>query len=107
MVDAAFERAYTDEELRAIFEQADPQQLSQVKAQIVAVIADDPVQYSDTELTDLHRGLGIQEKHYSRLIRHMIEVLEAHGTGQELIDVILGRLAMYSNRITGMPNVDG
>lgn len=106
-VDEAFERVYADAELRAIFEAANQERVNRMKTQIVAVMTDGPVQYSDTELLDIHHGRGIQEKHYSRLVRHIVDVLEEHGVGQELVAAILGRLALYSNRITGMPSVDG
>lgn len=106
-VDEAFARVYADEELRAIFEDANEERVSRMKTQIVAVMTDGVVRYTDTELMDIHHGHGIQEKHYSRLVRHIVDVLEEHGVGQEVVGEILGRLALYSNRITGMPNVDG
>lgn len=106
-VDEAFGRVYADEELRAIFEHANEQRVEHMKTQIVAVMTDRPVRYSDAELMNIHHGKGIQEKHFSRLVRHIVDVLEEHGTSQELVGQILARLALYSNRITGMPNVDG
>ncbi len=106
-VDEAFERVYADDELQAIFEQADEERVNQMKTQIVAAMVDGAVRYTDVELTDIHHGRGIQEKHYSKLVRHIVDVLEDHGVHKELVDEILGRLALYSNRITGMPNVDG
>lgn len=107
IVDEAFERVFADDELRAIFEPADKQLVSSIKAHLVTVITDGPVQHSDAELTELYHGLGIQEKHYSVLVRHLVDVLEHNGVSQELVNEILGRLAVYSNRITGTPNVDG
>ena len=106
-VDEAFKRVRADTELRAIFEGANEERVNRMKTQIVAVMTDGPVRYSDTELMNIHHGRGIQEKHYSRLVRHIVDVLEEHGVGPELVAAILGRLALYSNRITGMPSVDG
>lgn len=102
-----YRRVLADEELASFFENASMDRLMRMQTEFVSSMTDGPVRYSGAELADVHRGRGIQRRHFSKFCGHMADALEARGVDARLIDQVLGRLAMYSDKITGSANVDG
>lgn len=102
-----YQRILADEELRPFFRDAQMERLQRMQTEFLSAMIDGPVKYTGAELTEIHHGRGIEEKHFSRFVAHIADTLQEHGVAAELIDQILGRLALYSNQVTGSANVDG
>jgi hemoglobin len=102
-----YDRVLADEELAPFFENARMERLLRMQTEFVASMVDGPVKYTGAELGEVHRGRGITRQHFSRFCGHLADALEARGVPQRLIDRVLSRLAMYSDKVTGSANVDG
>lgn len=102
-----YQRILADEELRPFFRDVQMERLQRMQTEFISAMIDGPIKYSGAELTEIHHGRGIEEKHFSRFVAHIADTLQEHAVAPELIDQILGRLALYSNQITGSANVDG
>ncbi len=107
VVSELYERVLADEQLEPFFRNADMKRIKRMQTEFISAMIDGPVHYTGAELTEIHRGRGIERKHFSRFVGHVVAALEEHGVDPALVDQILGRLALYSDRITGSTNVDG
>ena len=106
-VEDLYQRVLADEELAPFFEHASMDRLRQKQAEFLSAMADGPVNYTGAELGEVHRGRGINVKHFSKFCGHFADALEARGVAPHVIDEILARLALYSDTITGSTTIDG
>ena len=107
VVDEMYRRVLADPELAPFFAKADMRRLKKMQTAFIAAMVDGPNQYTGAELTQIHRQRGIERKHFSRFCNHMLEALTARGLAPNKVDQVLGRMAQYSDKITGAANVDG
>lgn len=107
VVDEMYRRILADEELAPFFAKTDLERLKRMQTAFIAAMIDGPPQYSGAELNQIHRNRGIERRHFSRFCGHMLDSLHHHGVAPNLIDQVLGRLAMFSDKVTGSANVDG
>jgi len=107
VIDDMYARVIADEELAHFFQGSDIDRIKRMQVEFVSAMIDGPVKYSGAELTDIHRGRGIERRHFSLFCGHMLDALAGRGVSPVMIDQILGRLAMYSDKVTGSANVDG
>lgn len=107
VIDDMYSRVIADPELTAFFQGSDIDRIKRMQTEFVSAMIDGPVKYSGAELTDIHRGRGIERRHFSLFCGHMLDALASRGISPVMIDQILGRLAMYSDKVTGSTNVDG
>jgi hemoglobin len=107
VIDDMYARVIADEQLAHFFAGSDIDRIKRMQIEFVSAMIDGPVKYSGAELTDIHRGRGIERQHFSRFCGHMLDAMASRGVSPVMIDQILGRLAMYSDKITGSTNVDG
>lgn len=106
-VDEMYQRVLADEELAPFFAAADMDRIRRMQVEFVSSMTDGPVRYSGAELAAVHKGRGITASHFAKFCGHMADTLEDRGVDAKLIDQLLGRLAMYSDKITGTANIDG
>lgn len=102
-----YRRVFDDPELAPFFQHVEVERLQRMQFEFMASVMDGPVQYTGAELTSIHRGKGITGKHFAKFFGHLAESLEAHGASSQDVDLALGRLSMYKDKITGDANVDG
>lgn len=107
VVHEMYSRILSDPELAHFFVNADMQRLKRMQTEFISAMVDGPVHYTGAELTEIHRGRGIERKHFSLFCGHLVSALEQRGVDAAMIDRIVGRLALYSDKITGSANVDG
>lgn len=107
VVDEMYRRVLADAELAPFFAKADMRRLKKMQTAFIAAMVDGPNQYTGAELTQIHRQRGIERQHFSRFCNHMLDALTAHGLAPNKVDQVLGRMAQYSDKITGAANVDG
>ncbi len=107
VVEDMYRRILDDPELAPFFEHVEMDRLRRMQYQFMASALDGPETYTGAELTAIHRGRGITEHHFSKFCGHFADAIEERGASQRDIDMALGRLATYKDKITGDANVDG
>ncbi|TWT51250.1 hypothetical protein Pla22_40270 [Rubripirellula amarantea] len=107
MVKEMYESVLRDEELAPFFANTPMERLHHMQFQFLASALDGPAGYTGAELTSVHAGRGITGQHFAKFCGHFAETLERHGASPQDVDEVLGRLALYKDKITGDANVDG
>ncbi|TVQ00585.1 MAG: group 1 truncated hemoglobin [Planctomycetaceae bacterium] len=107
VVDEMYVRVLADVELAHFFADTDLERLKRMQTAFISAMVDGPANYSGAELTEIHRGRGIERQHFSRFCSHMLDALNEREVKPNLIDQVLGRLAMFSDKVTGATNVGG
>jgi hemoglobin len=102
-----YQRVLLDPELGPFFKHISMERLHNMQYQFLASAFDGPVQYAGAELSAIHRGRGITSRHFARFCGHFADALEAQGVDKHDVDVALGRLATYKDKITGDVSNDG
>lgn len=102
-----YRRVLADPELAHFFTKVDIERLQRMQFEFIASALGGPIQYSGAELHAIHKGRGIQAQHFSQFVGHLASAMEDRGISQQDIDQMLGRMAMFRDRITGATNVDG
>lgn len=106
-VDEMYDRVLADPELAPFFENAQMDRLRRLQYEFLARTLDGPVQYTGGDLAAVHIGRGISRHHFSQFVGHLADVLEEHGVAQADVDLVLARLALHVDSITGSTTVDG
>jgi len=107
IVDEMYVRVLADKELSPFFEGVEMDKLVRMQTEFIASITSGDIEYTGADLTKVHAGRGITRQHFTRFVSHLTEALEARQVTPHAIDQVLGKLAMYNDKITGSANVDG
>jgi len=107
VIDEVYKRALSDDELSPFFAHANLEKLLRMQYEFLIAAFDGPVQYSGAELTAVHAGRGIKAAHFAKFCGHFADVLEARGISSQDLNLVLARLSMYKDKITGSSNVAG
>jgi len=107
LVGAMYEGVLADPELKPFFEHVQMDRLQRMQYEFIAAALEGPVNYTGAELQAAHAGRGITAHHFAKFVGHLVTAMEAEGIATEIIDNMLGRLAMQRDRIVGNANVDG
>lgn len=107
ILDAMYAAVVEDPELAPFFEKTDMQRLRRMQFEFIASALGGPVSYSGGELQAIHAGKGITAHHFSRFVGHLADAMKVHDATPHQIDSMLGKIALYRDRIVGSANVDG
>lgn len=107
IVQDMYQRVLADDELAHFFNGVSLERLHRMQFQFLASALDGPVNYSGADLTAIHRNRGIRASHFAKFCNHFASAMEAYGADPRDVDMALGRLATYKDKITGDSNVDG
>ena len=107
IVEEMYRRVLQDDELAPFFKDVSMDRLHNMQFQFLASALDGPVTYAGSDLTAIHSKRGINAHHFAKFCNHFAEAMEFHGADARDVDVALGRLATYKDKITGDANVDG
>ena len=107
ILDDFYLRVLKDAELAPFFAEVSLERLRNMQFHFMASAFGGPVEYSGAELTAIHAHRGIKSTHFAKFCSLFADVLEDHSVGQREVDDVLGRLAIYKDRITGDATVDG
>lgn len=107
IVDTMYDAVLADEELAPFFSQTNTERLRRMQFEFLASALGGPVQYSGAELQSIHANRGIGAKHFARFVGHMADAMEKHGASKKQVDEMLGKVALFRDRIIGNANVDG
>lgn len=104
MVDEFYGLVLNDPELRPFFEDSSLAELKQMQSEFFAAALGGPLSASDLDLAAAHQGRGIQRKHFTRFVNHLIEVLErrdAMRSGDAMR--IIFRIATFADDVIDSP----
>ncbi|SMP40742.1 hemoglobin [Neorhodopirellula lusitana] len=107
VIDEMYVRVLSDPELSHFFAGVEMDKLVRMQTEFFASITSGDIQYTGADLTRVHAGRGITRQHFTQFVSHLSEALHSNNVTPLAIDTVLGRLAMYSDKITGSTNVDG
>lgn len=107
LVDEMYRRVLADHQLGPFFADTDMHRLKQMQVAFISAMVDGPVRYSGAELTEIHRGRGIERKHFSAFCGHLVDAMDARHVSSSVADQILARLAMFADKITGSTSSSG
>ncbi|MFG0288909.1 MAG: group 1 truncated hemoglobin [Rhodopirellula sp. JB044] len=107
VVDEMYVRVLADKDLNHFFTGVEMDKLVRMQTEFMASITSGDIEYTGADLTRVHKGLGITRQHFSQFVGHFTAALQSHSVTPHAIDQVLGKLAMYSDKITGNANVDG
>jgi hemoglobin len=102
-----YDHIFADEELAPFFRHVDADHVRRMQYQFLASAFDGPVEYTGAELNRIHAGRGITGHHFALFCGHFADAMERAGAEPSDVDMALGRLATYKDKITGDTNVDG
>lgn len=107
MVGSMYEAVLQDPELAPFFAKTDLHRLRQMQYEFIASALGGPVNFSGSELQAVHAGRGIQPQHFAKFVGYLADAMELHGATKEQVDAMLGKIAMFRDRVVGASNVDG
>lgn len=84
-VDRFYVRVLADDELAPYFTDTEMAALKRHQVLLLSQVLGGPAAYDGRELADAHRGLGITEAHYDRVVGHLVSVLDELGADDEAI----------------------
>ncbi len=106
-VQELYDRVLADPELAPFFEKTSMGRLRKMQHEFLVAALDGPVSYSGAELTAVHRGRGITDRHFAKFCGHFADVLEAKDVSSLDVDLVLSRLSMTKDKVVGTSNTDG
>jgi len=107
IVSGMYDRVLADPELAGFFTGVQLDRLRKMQFEFISSALDGPIDYTGAELTAIHKGRGITAHHFAKFCRHFADAAEAHGVSKRDVDLALGRLAMYRDKVLGETSIDG
>lgn len=84
-VDRFYERVLDDAELAPYFADTDMTALRRHQVLLLSQVLGGPAAYDGRQLGDAHRGVGVTDAHYDRVVGHLVGVLDELGADDEAI----------------------
>lgn len=97
---AFYRRVFADPELSPFFEGISHERLERMQREFFAAALDGPIHYSGRPLHEVHAGLGIQLRHLSRFLDHLMATLEERDVSEADRYDIRSRINTYADEIT-------
>ncbi|MCA9132691.1 MAG: group 1 truncated hemoglobin [Planctomycetales bacterium] len=107
MVNTMYDYVLADPELSPFFEGAQLDRIRKMQFEFIAAALGGPIAYSGAEIQAVHTGRGITPHHFSKFVGHLAKAMEEQGAAHGEIDEMLGRIALYQDRIVGTAGEDG
>ncbi len=107
VVDDMYFRVLQDPQLAPFFEGTHIERLRRMQTHFLASAFDGPVNYTGSELTAVHKGLGVTSHQFALFCGHFADAMLAAGIDPAVTDRCLARLATFKGSITGEVGVDG
>lgn len=84
-VDRFYALVLADDELAPYFTDVDIARLKRHQVLLLSQVLGGPTAYDGRELGDAHRGLGVTDAHYDKVVAHLVSVLTELGADDEAI----------------------
>ena len=95
-VEEFYRRVLADPYLSSYFESADMDWLKENQTAFLASALGGPARYRGPDMMPAHAALGVAEKDFHRIARHLADALAALGVSLPLIDKVVERIAQLS-----------
>lgn len=107
VVDRFYRRVLDDPQIGPYFAAASMVRLTRMQQEFFAAALGAPTTYSGLGLQEAHRRLGITRADFSRFVELLADTLGELQVDGEVVDVLLGRLALSVDDIVGGHGEDG
>ena len=107
LVDDFYARVLSDPELGPFFAHTDMAKLRRMQVEFFASALGGPTTYAGMTLADAHRGRGIQPRHLTRFVEHLLATLQDQGLDDDDVDAIVDHVNTVAGEITGQVGEDG
>lgn len=107
LVYAFYRRIFADPELSPFFEGMPEDRLQTMQREFFAAALDGPIVYTGRPLHEVHFGLGIELRHLSRFLDHMMEALSDFPISDQDRYEIRSQINTYADEITGSSQIAG
>ncbi|GLQ20713.1 hypothetical protein GCM10007854_16680 [Algimonas porphyrae] len=93
-------RSLADPEMAPIFANSDMDRLQSMLVLHMCHLADGPCVYDGQHMRRAHDGLGIETRHFNRLVEYMQDAMDEQGVAFRTQNRLLARLAPFHNDVT-------
>ena len=107
LVDAFYQHVLADPMLSPFFKSTSMGKLRTMQKAFFTIALGGPAPDVKVSLFEAHQGRGIERKHLSRFIEHLVETLRGIGIEEEDAKKVYERIATYSDEVLGETAVDG
>ncbi|WP_020658136.1 group I truncated hemoglobin [Amycolatopsis benzoatilytica] len=99
VVDDFYVRVLADPDLAPFFVGTSLPRLKGMQVEFFAVALGGPHEYRGRTMKEVHRGRGIEQRHFDLVAKYLIEALLAAGVPQPVVDQIVGAVAPLADDI--------
>ncbi|MDA0564713.1 group 1 truncated hemoglobin [Streptomonospora sp. S1-112] len=99
VVDDLYVRIMADPELAVFFTGTSLPKLKGRQVEFFSAALGGPDHYSGGAMDEVHRGRGIEQRHFDLVAAHLVDSLKAAGVPGDTIDEIIGAVAPLSGAI--------
>ncbi|GAA3839873.1 group 1 truncated hemoglobin [Sphaerisporangium flaviroseum] len=92
-----------DPDLKPYFDDVDMARLRRHMVILLGAILGGPYVYEGRELGEAHKGLGITDEHYGKVVKILVTLLRRNGVGQEVINHLVVSLTHAQPAIVAGP----
>lgn len=107
LVSTFYKNVLSDPILMPFFEQTSVEKLTKMQKAFFAIALGGPDPDMEVRLYEAHRDRGIERKHLTRFVEHLIETLKEIGIEEKAATKVYERIATYSDEVLGDSSVDG
>lgn len=100
-----YRRVFADPELSPFFKEISQERLQTMQREFFSAALDGPIRYTGRPLYEAHAELGIELRHLSRFLDHLMETLADRQISDEDRYDIRSRINTYADEITGVTPV--
>lgn len=93
-------RSVADPDMAPIFENSDMDRLAAMLVLHICHLTDGPCTYDGQHMRRAHDGLGIETRHFNRLIEYMQDAMDVHNVRFTTQNRLLARLAPFHDDVT-------
>jgi hemoglobin len=102
-VDRFYERVLADSDLKGFFSGVSMSRLKSHQFAFLSQALGGPHQYSGDSMRNAHSRLSIEQRHFDRVVNHLVETLGELGVPDHVIGAIGSALAPLSEQIVNTP----
>ena len=96
-----YERVLSDPELKPFFKNTSMDKLRRMQREFFSAALDGPIKYTGKPLGHVHHGRGINKRHFTLFVNHLLDTLRDRGIKEQDVIDIIGRINTYADEITG------
>lgn len=99
VVDLFYQGVLADPRLTGYFADTDLARLKRHQVQLVSQVMGGPVSYEGADLAQAHRGRGITEADFGRVVEHLVAALEVHSVPTDITGRVVAALGATQDDI--------